>query len=286
MSLKIAVIPVMYREKNPSIKWGCFRGGIPGSRLPTDQEVRSWFSSFSNIGICCGWDQLHVIDFDNPNEYGRWMRWCERRGGLARFILRTAYKVDTRRGVHIYIRVRNAVKHIAVKDRFDIQGNGRFVVGAGSLHPSGSEYRVLHDGLFPLVEDISDIMPVAALVQVQSDQSFVKVPVAPPYYSADLWEEAMHAGEPSTGMVERIKRAWTIESFFTDTVQTGDNYLMSWCPFHDDDGTRSMWLDTRRQICGCFAGCTAKPLDVIRLFGRLHGLDNRSEIFEMGRRTE
>jgi hypothetical protein len=282
MSLGIATIPVGYRDKKPSVQWSCFRGGIPGSRLPTSTETNVWFSSFSNIGVCCGWLNLHVIDFDSFNEYGRWLRWCETLGGnQARFVAHTAYKVRTRRGVHVYIRVLNSVKHIAIQGRFDVQGNGRFVVGAGSIHPSGSEYVVLHESLFPMVQNISDVLPAAALVESTPVANIRPVP----FHSPDPWVEAMQAGEPSTGLVERIKKSWTIEQFFTDTVRTGPNYLMTWCPFHDDDGTRSMWLDTSRQICGCFAGCTAKPLDTIRLFGRLHGLDNRNAIFEMARRS-
>ena len=44
-----------------------------------------------------------------------------------------------------------------------------------------------------------------------------------------------------------------------------------------------MWVDTARGICGCYAGCTPKPFDVIDLYARLHGLDNRDAIKQLAR---
>ena len=61
-----------------------------------------------------------------------------------------------------------------------------------------------------------------------------------------------------------------------------DRWLRCPCPLHDD-AEPSFWIDTRDQVCGCFAGCTSKPLDVINLYARLCGLNNREAIFQLAR---
>jgi hypothetical protein len=42
-----------------------------------------------------------------------------------------------------------------------------------------------------------------------------------------------------------------------------------------------MWVDTGRQICGCYAGCTPKPLDVIDLYARMQGITTKEAIHEL-----
>lgn len=284
MSIGVAVIPIVYHDKKPQIKWSQFRGGATGSRLPTSTELELWFTRPANIGICTGWANLHVIDFDNADEYGRWLRWCESRGGEARYIARTAYRVRTRRGVHVYLRVENPVKHIAAPGMFDVQGNGRFVLGAGSIHPSGAEYSVLHDGFLPWVSHISKVLPAAALTQV-ANQS---VPAPEPKSAAadDVWAQAMNAGATITGdLVTDIRNAFKIEDFVTgDRTRTGNHHCLTHCPLHDDE-TPSFWIDTQLQLCNCFSGCAGdKPLDVINLYSRLHGLTNREAILSLARR--
>ena len=276
------MIPIVYRDKKPAVRWSEYRGGVPGSRLPTDTELQLWFTRPANLGICTGWDQLHVLDFDNADEYGRWLRWCKK-NSTASYVARKAYQVQTRRGVHVYLQVKNSVKHIAVHGRFDVQGNGRFVVGAGSIHPSGAEYTLLHQGGFPLVDNLSDVMPAEALAQTTECQPSGRV-----FYQAkttDIWADAWNADKVPTGdMVTAIRQAITVESFFANLERTGDHHYLAPCPLHDDDKP-SFWIDTQKQICGCFAGCAGdKPLDVINLYARLHGLNNREAILSLFQR--
>jgi hypothetical protein len=54
---------------------------------------------------------------------------------------------------------------------------------------------------------------------------------------------------------------------------SGDaRWWMARCPLHDDQH-ESLWIDNKNGLCGCLAGCTSKPLDVINLYQRLHGCD-------------
>lgn len=72
--------------------------------------------------------------------------------------------------------------------------------------------------------------------------------------------------------------------FAPDALQrTGAGWYLARCPFHDDRHP-SFWLNTERQIGGCFAGCTPKPVDAINLFAMLHGLDNSTAIAVLARR--
>ena len=48
-------------------------------------------------------------------------------------------------------------------------------------------------------------------------------------------------------------------------------------------GNPSFWIDTTRQLCGCHAGCTPKPLDVIDLFARICSLGNDEAIRVLSR---
>jgi len=95
----------------------------------------------------------------------------------------------------------------------------------------------------------------------------------------DPWETADNAGEASESVINKIKRRYKITDFFINTEKTSTDgrWLITRCPLHDDHDP-SMWIDTAQQLCGCYAGCTPKPLDVINLYARLNGLSNKDAI--------
>jgi DNA primase len=74
--------------------------------------------------------------------------------------------------------------------------------------------------------------------------------------------------------IPEIKRRVSLLDLLPDARSTsGDaRWWMARCPLHDDQH-ESLWIDNKNGLCGCLAGCTSKPLDVINLYQRLHGCD-------------
>ncbi len=149
----------------------------------------------------------------------------------------------------------------------DIKGRGGYVLIPPSVHPSGHVYRA--------VQDAAPILSVSALADVLPDPPAEPTPPAPEltrvFSAGNLW--------PRT-TVERIKAGVDILSLLPPAHKTGSHWYMTHCPFHEDRH-ESMWVDTQHQVCGCYAGCTRLPLDVIDLYARLKGTDNKEAIKEL-----
>jgi len=122
-----SVIPVG-DDKKPLIRWEEYQ-----KRLPTKEEIETWWSSWpdANIGIVTGEiSNLVVVDIEKGGE-------CE--GTTPTVISRTGGG-----GFHYYYQhpggvIKNSVKALA--DKVDIRGDGGFVVAPPSLHKSGNNYR-------------------------------------------------------------------------------------------------------------------------------------------------
>lgn len=279
LSAGIAVFPAVHRDKRPEVgSWKAFQ-----DHLPTQDQVRNWFfGGFHNVAVVTGWQGLAVIDFDTAAEYGRWLRWAGRRGGITARVARRAYRVQSSRGMHVYLRLPERIRTIKIRHpggaaRVDVKGQGGYVLGASSVHPSGAVYTALRrEMVFPMVRALSDVLPADLLAQTELPSNLQRPRRAPPV-AVDVWESADQAAPVAIGAVERIKTGMRLEGFFANYHPTSGDYYMTCCPFHDDEHP-SFWLDAERQICGCFAGCTPKALDVIDLYARLHGLSNTAAI--------
>lgn len=273
VKMGIAVLPVGFKDKRPDFNliktWELYK-----TQLPSDQELKTWFSQGNhNYGIITGWNNLVVIDFDDADEYRAWSWWCFKTGGIAALVSKQAYKVATSRGIHVYIRLPHKERNRKAATKIDIKADG-YVLGPGSVHPSGIQYRAMKEIYnFPIVQALSDVLPASFLVSTANQLGVSQNPA--------VWPIPQVKSTISGGLVEKIKKSFPIEGFFPDAKQSGSRYLLARCPLHDDHNP-SMWIDTRDQICGCFAGCTVKPLDVINLVGRIHGLSNHDAIFYLG----
>jgi hypothetical protein len=127
----LSIIPLKKGEKKPSIKWEEFQ-----KRRATEDELKEWFKRDSNFGIICGEvsNNLVVFDFDEAesvnfvfSDFGK--------------VKEKTMVVRTGKGYHIYFRTKKTVPsskrtHL----HLDIQSEGKYVVGPGSLHPSGAIY--------------------------------------------------------------------------------------------------------------------------------------------------
>jgi hypothetical protein len=271
------VIPVIYKSKSPVQRWKKFQ-----AVLPTRQQLDRWFSRSSNYGVVAGWNGLTIIDFDDAAEYTRWRIWCANTGGIAQDIADRAWQVSTQRGVHVYIRLNHTERNRKL-GKVDIKARNGYVLGAGSVHPSGAVYKPMRERIvLPLVEALSDVLP-PALLSTDTEQTSVVLPQIPSVQpglapTPDPWAAVERAGVMlGVGAVEKIKQRYRIEDLFADKEKTGAHWYLARCPLHDDKSP-SMWIDTAKQLCGCFAGCLDKPADVINLYARVRGLSNREAI--------
>lgn len=277
--LGIATIPIRYKDKRPELKsWQEFQ-----KRLPTNTELTKWFSGpFHNIGVVVGWQNLAVIDFDSDTEYARWQLWIARRP-VYRWIRQTL-QIKTARGAHVYVTTAQPAWNAKLPG-IDIKAVGGYVLAPPSVHPSGVEYTVLAGNLPVRIEALSDVLPaelLAAHTQLPETKKVVSPVMLTLAAADDPWERANQLFEPDCDLIEHIKQRYRIEDFFTRLVPKNDRWTMTNCPFHDDKSP-SMWVDTERQICGCFVGCTPQPYDVIDLYARLHNLSVQDAIKVMAR---
>jgi len=281
-SLGVATIPLQHREKKPLDGWSW---RPYQTQLPTPSDLLNWFATPHNIGVVTGWRGLTVIDFDEHARYMIWQRWAAKQGrlSLANRVARTAYRVSTSRGVHVYVWTATPERNRKLPG-IDIKARNGYVLGEGSIHPSGAPYKALQPGMIiPTVQTLSDILPPNLLIQTDHAPHVV-TPTIPSASITDPWQ-MLDQGIAITGqLVERIKKHWSLTDFLSHTERTSADgrWLRCPCPLHDD-ADPSFWIDTRDQVCGCFAGCTSKPLDVINLYARLCGLNNREAIFQLAR---
>ncbi len=265
LSMGVSVIPVGYRTKKPEVRWRTYQ-----DRLPTEQEISVWFRPGRqvNYAAVCGWNGLTVLDFDDTTKYTDWLMWCIGEQGAAGRVAMRTYRVLTRRGVHVYMFVKDAPRcgHFAGGD---IKGRGGYVLIPPSVHPSGAIYAAW-DHMAPImtVKTLADVLPDPPPEPVPAPLLLTTV-----YRASSLWPEST---------VERIHHGVDILGLLPPATKTGPHWYMVCCPFHEDHHA-SMCVDTQRGICGCYAGCTPKPFDVIDLYARLHGMDNRAAIKELVR---
>ena len=268
-----SVIPCHLGTKIPKVKWGKYQ-----KQLPTESELLRWFRIPSNAAVVTGTNNLVVIDFDDINEYLRWSLWVATEGSpAARQILFESYKVRTARGMHVYTRCTNDVKNLHF-GKIDVKGRGGLVTLPGSIHPSGAIYTEYQTGEFPIWSKLEEVFPEETLKLKERVEVPRKVLVdrdVVEYSTAQVLD--MEVGVN----IDEVKRSHKIEDYINDITFTGDHWGVAKCPFHEDTNP-SFWVDTERQLCGCFSGCTTVPLDVINLVARLNNLNNSDAIRYLG----
>jgi len=268
LSQGIAPIPCHYRSKLPRIAWEKYK-----DELPSKIQVAAWFASeHVNLAVVCGWQGLTVIDFDSFDAYELWLAW------YAETVTPTAQapifdrtkRVVTGRGVHVFLFVDEPVMSSHVQNVVDIKATG-YVTTVPSIHPSGKRY-VSNGESIERVASLSGIVPDEWL-QHSTGTQYQATPILSnnPLSRIDQLQASL---------VATIKQRIKITELISGTP-TRDGWQVTRCPFHADSKP-SFWIDTRRGVCGCHAGCTPKPLDVINLYARLNGLSNSDAITSLG----
>ncbi len=278
--LGVAIVPVHYQSKRPIESWRTYQ-----TLLPTEDQLRVWFraSMPRNAAVICGHQGLVVLDFDDTRSYLGWRSWARQSSPMAATVATTTYQVITRRGVHVYVFVENDIPRChklrytqpdgTVEHWGEIKGRGGYVIMAGSIHPSGHIYRA-HDESAPVVR----VRSLVGLVPEPPEP--VEIPPVIP--------SMLRVYQASTLMplsrIEEIKQRVDILSLVSDPQSSGNGWFVARCPFHDDQKP-SFWINSEKGICGCYSGCTDRPLDVIGLYARLHNLTNKEAVRELAKLT-
>lgn len=127
-ALGFSVFPVRKGMKVPVGKWTEYQ-----SRLATPDEIAVWDAADFNVGVVCGSvSNLFVVDVDSE----------EGQTFYDSFAPPLTPTVRTSKGRHFYFRYPKGLRNrVRVGDvPLDVRGEGGFVVGPGSLHPSGEAY--------------------------------------------------------------------------------------------------------------------------------------------------
>ena len=283
--LGIATIPVAYKMKQPKVKWLTYT-----ERMPTNAELDQWYASdISNIGIITGWQGLTIIDFDDMDVFYKWLFWAERYSTTSKMIAHQSRLHLSARGAHLFLFCQNADNMKLPK--IDVLANRKYALIPPSTHPSGAKYQVYRDGLPMYVRSLYDVLPKKLLDKAlaqkapKSTAPAPTIPSEPNLTSIDFDPWTLAGKQIDSNLVDRIKAQIPITSILSGWTDSGGNgrWKMTKCPFHDDRNP-SFWLDTQNQVCGCHAGCTPLPLDVIDLYARLYGIDNEKAIRELAKR--
>ena len=133
----LAVFPLGERDKRPVYAGGC------RDATRSRQSVLNHWSRFPkhNYGIATGTlSGIFVLDIDGLLGETSWQALCAKHGPP----LPPTVTVITANGRHLYFKtdgvlVGNTVGKLG--PGIDVRGDGGYVVGAGSIHPSGHVYR-------------------------------------------------------------------------------------------------------------------------------------------------
>lgn len=127
------VIPIKYKDKEPAtLSWKEYQ-----DRLPTDEELISWFADGSkyNIAIVTGRvSGIVAVDLDSPK--------AVKFAKVNNFPLSPLSQ--TGKGYHIIYRYKDGVRNFQKRDDLpdiDLRGDGGYIVVEPSIHPSGGQYR-------------------------------------------------------------------------------------------------------------------------------------------------
>lgn len=293
----IATIPIRRRDKRPSVIWRSYN-----RRLPTESELRFWFSpepywtrlrrmklaseddpsGEQSVAVVAGWQGLVIVDFDDMDLYQLWRCWCEMQSGIIAELPSLTYQVKTRRGMHVYIAVQEPAQNLKLHS-VDVQAQAKYVLTPPSVHPSGHVYKALEpDAPIVRVRSLAQVLPEELLI-VEEPEPAPRSPLErveeASRLSSDPFAAAMRpAALAFDGPVDEIHRRYDIQSLVDGVVRRGRN-LYAKCPLHNDNDP-SMQIDGNR--VKCWAGCTrGKWWDVIDLYAALNGLSNREAIQEL-----
>ena len=275
----IGIIPLYHRSKIPALpSWERYQ-----TILSNNCELSQWFATdWNNYGVVAGWHNLMFLDFDDMTAFAMWLDYFLMLN-KHETIYPMPYIVRSARGAHVYLSAPGSgsnEKRLGV----DVKFHG-YVVGAGSTHPSGTQYVAMTDFRLTEVYSLRTILPdeLFPLVVAKPAECAPAFDFQPNHteYNYDPFAAASMVND--TDLITKVKQSVRIESLFADAKRTSidGRWLAAICPFHDDHNP-SLWIDTHRQLCGCNV-CGMRPMDAINLYARQHNISESIAVKELAK---
>ena len=252
-SLGIATIPILARSKSPAIdKWKPYM-----KRLPTEFELRAWFSRPGfNIAVVTGWQGLVIVDWDDAEKLIAWMfkhpTWADV----------CPYRVETPRGLHMYFYTVSPAQYVKL-DGVDIKAAGGYCLAPPSIHPNGRPYIAIGSPA-----DIETIFFIDHILP-EYQQAISRPPPVPRASTLHPLDAAM-LPHTSTTVEEANDKLDYYQLLGVGEVHT--HYL---CPLHEDTNPSLKVYSDGHWYC---FGCGASGRDKLDLYAQLNGMTIREAL--------
>lgn len=153
----VKVIPIPPREK------GCKLLNWPELATTDLQQIEAWaeIAPEGNYGAVCTPDTVVILDADDPSLRSQ----IELATGRE---FPSTLSVKSMKGFHYYFLQTDKTRSIGnrkVAEKFDLQSNNKYVVGPGSVHPSGVDYSIMAN---------TDIVPMPDWLAEHLDGMYAK----------------------------------------------------------------------------------------------------------------
>lgn len=257
-SLGISCIPILARSKSPALaKWKPFQ-----SRLPTEFELRAWFSRPGySIAVITGWQGLVIVDFDDMKKHDDWFYDFSKL--WAAYMCQT-YNVRTPRGWHYYFYCAEPAQCVKL-DGVDIRAAGSYCLTPPSSHPNGTQYM---GGGTPAsiqcINSIADIIP-------EYQQAIDKPPPRPQVSKLDPLDAAILPHTSTT--IEEANAKLSYEQMLSPVYS---RTVLRVCPLHEDTHP-SLKVYGGDRGWHCF-GCGASGRDKLDLYAKLNNMTIREAL--------
>jgi len=235
-NLGIACIPILSGSKSPALdSWKPYM-----MRLPTMRELKAWFGKVGyGLAVVTGWSDLVVVDWDDSLAYSRWLACLD---GVYPLVART-YRVQTRRGVHLYFRCQDVQGWKG--PNVDVKAAGGYVLAPPTVHPSGHQYAAVGSvESIQRVKEFTDLLPEYKVGTIETHAVQARREIDP-------FDAAMQAREKVGVTVDEIKARVTWPMILPG-LQANRGYHKTKCPIHkENDPSFVIYRDGRAHCFGC-----------------------------------
>ena len=224
----ISVIPLIYRSKKPIVKWKRYQ-----SELPTIDNLIQWFTGPKHNLALITTDNLVVLDFDNPVEFGYWF--CYQSDNNPDII--DTYMVQSARGLHLYYWIEDDFEPVKSVESYEIKSHGRMINIPPSVHPTGIPYKAVNSP--DKIKKVSSIEQILTFSVVRFEKPKIKI-------TTDPWRILT----TDYKSVERVD----LLALFPDAKETNtEGYYLANCPFHGH--RNNFMLNVIDGVGYCYTGC-------------------------------
>lgn len=257
-SLGIATIPCLHRSKRPALDcWKPYQ-----TRLPTEFELRAWFSNPGyNLAVITGWQGLVIVDWDNKEKHDKWFYDFSIE---LEILVWTTFNVVTPRGLHYYFYCDEPAQCTKL-DGVDIKAAGGYCLTPPSVHPSGDTYHsaACTPADIQHINSITDILP-------EYQQAVSKAAPCPQASTLDPLDAAWLPYTSTT--IEEANAKLDYEQLLNKAAYHISHYL---CPFHEDTAPSLKVYSNGSWYC---FGCHVSGRDKLDLYAKLNGMTIREAL--------